>query len=203
MGTRPAELRDVHQGGAPSRLRLLAPLRYLRIAHPEKATYDVVLPLALASSIWVAYSVFSPPVPIFGDAGVLKYARDLLIMAVPFTIGALAAVSMGTPGKSLDRRPPGAELLLDGDLLTLRQFVCFLLGYLSFLGLTTLLGSVIAQLLHDAVKGALTQYPHVMYLCRSCGILSLCILCTSLTTTVFWALYFLTEVVNQEPPEAG
>ncbi len=65
-------------------------------------------------------------------AGVLKFARDLLIMAVPFMIGALASVAMGSPGTHMDRRPVGAELVLDGEVLSLRQFVCYLLGYLSF-----------------------------------------------------------------------
>jgi hypothetical protein len=44
-------------------------------------------------------------------------------MAVPFMIGALASVAMGSPGLHLDKRPVGSDLLLDGEILTLRQFV--------------------------------------------------------------------------------
>ena len=199
MGARQLGLRDVRQGRGRSRLRLLAPLRYLRIIHPEKTTYDVILPVALAVSLWIAYLLFTPTLPIFGDSGVLRYTRDLLIMAVPFTIGALAAVAMGTPGKSLDRRPPGAELWLDGNILTLRQFVCFLLGFLSFMGLSTLIGDVAAVLLRDSVVHWCATIPVAFTLMRAVGVLALFLMLSSLTTTVFWSLYFLSDVVNREP----
>jgi hypothetical protein len=61
----------------------------------------------------------SPKPPLWGDPGLLRFARDLLIMAVPFMIGALAAVSMGAPGEHLDRRPLGVEIMLANDVLTL------------------------------------------------------------------------------------
>ncbi len=121
------------QGDSPSRLRLLAPIRYLWIYHSEKSLYDIKLPVAIGVVAWASYSLITPKIPLFGDAGLLRFARDLLVMAVPFMIGALASVSMGAPGPSFDRRPPGAELLLDGEVLTLRQFLCYLLViYLSW-----------------------------------------------------------------------
>lgn len=61
---------------------------------------------------------------------------------------------MGSSSHNLDKRVPGAGRWLDGELPTLRQFVCYLLGYLSFIGLATLLGITIAILFHLAV-GAL------------------------------------------------
>src|SRR5262245_3190362 len=117
MGTHQVELAEVHHGPPPSRKRLLAPLRYLAIHHPEKTYYDFILP-GIWSGITVAvYWLLDPKPQLFGDAGLLKLVRDLLIMAVPFMVGALAAVSMGAPGPHLDKRLAGSQLVLDGEIL--------------------------------------------------------------------------------------
>jgi hypothetical protein len=119
-------------------------------------------------------------------------------MAVPFMIGALAAVAMGSPGVHLDKRPVGADLLLDNEVLTLRQFVCYLLGYLSFLSLVVLLLSIAAALLHDPITTWLGQHPKFTTPIRTAGVVVLSFLLSSLTITVLWSLYFLTDVVNRK-----
>jgi hypothetical protein len=172
-------------------------MRYLFIYHPEKTRYDLVVPSIVAVCGWAAYALITPRVAIFGDAGLLRFVRDLLIMAVPFMIGALAAVAMGAPGDHLDRRPAGAELYLDGRMLTLRGFVCYLLGYLSFVGLATLGFAVFAGLMHDPVMAWTTGLPAAQNIIRLAGALLLSGLLAFLTVTVFWALYFLTDVVNR------
>jgi len=118
-------------------------------------------------------------------------------MAVPFMIGALAAVAMGSPGGHLDQRPPGTELHLDGRSLTLRSFMCYLLGYLSFLGLITLGLAVGAGLLHDTVAAWVPTASFWHEVVRTVGALVLSGLLSFLTVTVFWALYFLTDIVNR------
>ena len=196
MGTQQVGLRDVAHGPAPSRLRLLAPLRYLAIHHPEKTAYDRLYPAVFAIVMWLAYWFISPKPRLFGAEGLLGFTRDLLVMAVPFMVGALAAVAMGSPGGHLEKRPRGAELHLDGKTLTLRQFVCYLLGYLSFLGLVTLGGVVGAALLHDAVVSWTAHSPAAHLIVMLIGTLGLSMLLSALTITVFWGLYFLTDVVN-------
>lgn len=197
MGTRQIKLIDVQEGGKQSRLRLLAPLRYLKIRHPEKRKYDIVLPIVTGVACWAVYLVMDPRPALFGDAGLLRFARDLLIMAVPFMIGALAAVSMGAPGPNLDRRPLGAELWLDNDPLTMRQFLCFLLGYLSFLGLAVLMGVVAAGLLKDGVLSWTANAPHIRLGVQAVGSLILSLALSFLSITVLWSLYFLTDVANR------
>jgi hypothetical protein len=197
MATRGLGLRDVSERRI-NRLRLLAPLRYLAIQHPEKTTYDLIAPVGAAVVVCLLYFWINPHPAIFGDAGVLKYARDLLMMAVPFMIGALAAVAMGSPGAHLDKRPVGADLLLDGEVLTLRQFVSYLLGYLSFLSLAVLLLSIVAALLRDAIIGWLIVHPAFELPIRVTGVTVLAFLLSSLTITVLWSLYFLTDVVNRK-----
>lgn len=197
MGTEQVKLRDAAPAGQISRLRLLAPLRYLAIRHPEKDRYDVRLPVFVGIFAWIVYSAIEPKPPLFGDGGLLRFARDLLIMGVPFMVGALAAVSMGAPGAHMDERPLGAELYLDREALTLRQFLCYLLGYLCFLGLVTLILVVAAALLRDTVLAWTVQIPLIRGLVKSIGTLALSLLLSSLTITVFWSLYFLTDVANQ------
>jgi hypothetical protein len=197
MGTQQVKLLDVAHAGHVSRLRLLAPLRYLAIRHPEKTRYDVLVPLAVGFLGWAAYSMVEPKPQLFGEEGLLRFARDLLIMAVPFMIGALAAVSMGAPGPHLDRRPIGMELRLDDQVLTLRQFLCYLLGYLCFLGLITLLLVVAAGLLREAVVAWTSHTPLAHGMIVSFGTLMMSFLFSFLTMTVFWSLYFLTDIANQ------
>ena len=193
---RPLELRDVQQGPPADRKRLLAPLNYLRIYHPEKTRYDLILPVVVTVVLWVLYLAVEPKPALFGEAGLLKFTRDLLVMAVPFFVGALASVAMGSPGPHIDDRPIGSSLVLDGEVLTLRQFVCYLLGYLCLLGLVTLAGAVAAELLRPIFRSWTSDYATVRIVLRSVGALGLLGLLSTLSVTVLWALYFLTDIVN-------
>jgi hypothetical protein len=198
MGTQPIrQLRDISHGAAGSRLRLLSPLRYLAIKHPEKYRYDFLIPTLVGLLAWIAYLAIEPKPSLFGDDGLLRFARDLLIMAVPFMIGALAAVSMGAPGPHLDRRPMGTELYLDNDSLTLRQFLCYLLGYLSFLGMATLMLVVASEMMREPILAWTSHAPLWREAVKALGTLSLSLLLSYLSVTVLWSLYFLTDVANQ------
>ncbi len=200
MAACPPTLNDVRHGIRPSRLRLLAPLRYLAISNPEKTRYDFVFPAVFALVGWAIYIEMQPRLPLFGDNGLLKYTRDMLVMAVPFMVGALAAVAMGAPGPYLDKRPAGTELYLAGKTLTMRQFVCYMLGYLCFLGIVTLSLSVGADLLRPTVAEWTKDSATLQLSVRLGGALTLALLLSSLITTVFWSLYFLTDVVNRPAP---
>jgi hypothetical protein len=123
-------------------------------------------------------------------------------MAVPFMIGALAAVSMGAPGDHLDRRPVGGELYLNGELLTLRQFVCYLLGYLSFLGLVTLGLAVFAGLMREPVLEWTKEAVALRAAIRSGGSLILSALLSFLTIQVFWSLSLLSGSSRMDCQEA-
>jgi hypothetical protein len=197
MGTRRVGLQDVSHGLPPARPRLTAPLRYLAIIGPEKAIYDFWVPAGLGICLWGAYMLIEPKPPVFGDSGLLKFIRDLLIMAVPFMVGALAAVAMGAPGPQMDRRPVGTELYLDGEPLTLRRFVCYMLGYLSFLGIVTLIAAYGAEMLHRPILHWTEKSAYLRVWMRGIGMFFLVYLVSSLTVTVFWSLYFLTDVVNR------
>jgi hypothetical protein len=198
MGTRQVGLRDIIEHGGPSsRLRLLAPLRYLSIRHREKRRYDLLVPIIAGACAWAIYMLVSPKPPLWGEAGLLRFGRDLLIMAVPFMIGALAAVSMGAPGPHLDRRPLGAEIMLGNEVLTLRQFLCYLLGYLSFLGMMTLIAVVGAELFHHTFVVWTESSTGIHFFVHAAGTLVLSMMLSFLSVTVLWGLYFLTDVANR------
>jgi hypothetical protein len=197
MGTRQVGLKDIEETAAPRRLRLLAPLRYLIIDAPEKRFYDVTLPLLAAALCWLGYNAIEPRPAIFGDSGILVVAQSFLIMAVPFLIGALAAVAMGSPGTHLDRRAVGVGISLEGKALTLRQFVSYLLGYLCFVGLVTFLFVTALIFLQPSFANWLVDWPITREVLSQAGVATIFALFSTFTITVFWALYFLTDIVNR------
>lgn len=200
MGPHQIGLRDVRHGKPRSRLRLLAPLRYLAIWHPQKTVYDIYMPITIGIGVWSVQQLLFPTLPIFGDQGALKYTRDFLVMAVPFLVGALATVAMSSPAAHLDRRPDGAELVLSGSILTLRQFVCYLLGYLAFLGIVLLGASIVTPLIHDTVMSWLENHVLFRNIVKSAGILSLFLGVSAFSITILWSLFFLTDIVNRHEP---
>ena len=197
MGTSEVNLRDITVGGSSSRLRLLAPLRYLSIRAPEKAFYDRWLPLIVGGASWALYNVLDPKPAIFGPAGLLSVAQNFLLLAVPFLIGSLGAVAMGSPGQHLDRRAVGASVLLDGEVLTLRQFVSYLLGYLCFIGLAAFIMVTVEMLIQPAVVKLLSPETWIGVAVEQIGIALMLAVFSAFTITVFWALYFLTDVVSR------
>ena len=197
MGTREIELRDIQGGGRRSRLRLLAPLRYLSIVAPEKDFYDRWLPLLAGVGGWLIYNLLDPKPAIFGPSGLLSVVQNFLLLAVPFLIGSLGAVAMGSPGQHLDRRAVGVGILLDGEILTLRQFVSYLLGYLCFVGLVTFIVVTVAILVQPAVAKLLVTAGWLTVAIEQAGIAVMLTVFSAFAITVFWALYFLTDIVNR------
>ncbi len=192
------ELRDAIESSGSVQRPLLAPLRYLRIRTSEKHFYDMWLPGLIAVGIWVLTLAVPPSLDYFGPDGLMAAVKDLLVMAVPFLIGSLAAVAMGSPGEHMDRRSVGELIALDGKALSLRQFVCYLLGYLCFLSLVTLVLIIAALWLKPVVDLWTHDYQTVRDLIGYAASLILFLLLSSLTVTFLWALYFLTDVVNRK-----
>lgn len=190
-------LRDVVQTRRPNRWRLLAPLRYLAISAYDKRKYDLVFPLCGGVGLWLGYNCLSPQPALLGANSILASVQTFLVLAVPFLIGALASVAMGSPGDRIDKRVYGTGVVLDGRTLSLRQFVCYLLGYLSFLGLTAFVLITIASFVAPSLIRMLTEATYLSIIFKQIFAATMFILFSAFTTTVFWALYFLTDVVNR------
>lgn len=198
MGTREQIARDIRTSGPRPRARLLAPLRYLKITAPEKRFYDRILPALVGGVLWVGFNLLNPrPSLMEAPGGLVPTIQGFLTIAVPFLIGALASVAMGLPGSHLDRRAPGVPILLDGEVLTLRQFVCYLLGYLSFLGVTLLVTTMAVQLVQPTIQRMLTEGTVAYQAIYQVGVGALMMSGSLFVITIFWALYFLTDIVNR------
>lgn len=124
--------------------RLLVPLKYLRISHPEKIKFDLVFPFVFACLFFL---------PVFSSAfradalkgiDVLGRSSDLMSILTGFFVASLAAVAT-FGGEEMNELMPGKKPVLlpqsvgPPEHLTRRRFLCFLFGYLAFTSLAVYL----------------------------------------------------------------
>ena len=193
--------------------QLGAPVRYLRIAQgggplTSKATYDFTLPAAASLLATAAVWWFSLSLGLYAADGFIPGIINLLNLLIAFFIAALAAVAtFDRPG--LDDRMKGepaimkrrdSKGLVRGHILTHRQFICYLFGYLSFSSIMLLLllygfrlvGHDVASAVHLNVtvgKFALELRP----LLRLIGTYLFFFLFAQIIVTMLLGIYFLTD----------
>lgn len=121
--------------------RLLVPLKYLLIKHPEKAKFDLWFPVVFACFFFspIFSSQFRDAA--LGNMNILDRSSDLLSILTGFFVAALAAVST-FGGDEMDEIMPGhPPVTLQNsrgqkpEELSRRRFLSFLFGYLAFLSL--------------------------------------------------------------------
>lgn len=198
--------------------QLLVPLNYLRIREgsrltQSKAVYDFVLPAILtALSVGLLWWL-SVPLVISAHAALVASLSQLLGLLIAFYMAALAAVA--TFGRDIIDVPlKGGDATLmvrhhDGGhrvkrVLTYRQFICYLFGYLSFLSLLTFTALIFLQkvwpllvakakpyVIWEPVTGTLTPVLFVL----------LFFFLWQLVVTSLLGIYFLSERMQsiQEP----
>jgi len=71
-------------------------------------------------------------------------------------------------------------------------------GLSQLLGLLSLIAVVGATLLHDAIVSLIMGHARTVVAVKAAGVSSLALLLSSLSITVFWSLYLLTDVVNRK-----
>jgi hypothetical protein len=137
--------------------QLMTPVRYLRIRQgvslfKSKAVYDWVLPIII--SIPATYIGYKYSDGIFSEKGVVGGFQKLLEILVPFYIVALAAVATFARD-GLDAPMKGRPATLNirhaqgnwvEHILTRRQFICYMFGYLAFLSLVLFVGILFLNL---------------------------------------------------------
>ncbi|MEE9339777.1 MAG: hypothetical protein V3U87_17030 [Methylococcaceae bacterium] len=125
--------------------QLLSPLNHLRIQHSQKYLFDYFIPLVIALiALIVLIGLMALPVSIniFGHNGLISVITGLIQILVGFYIAALAAVAtfqkegldsfLAGEGATLVVQRRGIEKSIQ---LTRRKFVCYLFGYLAFVGI--------------------------------------------------------------------
>lgn len=183
--------------------RLLRPLDYVRIKHPEKPLYDLFIP-ALFTIIIVAVLMLLPqPIKMSGPDGLFESIVGLLQILTGFYIASLAAIAtFKKPGmdKTMPGDPPTLKTTSRGkiriDQLTRRRFLCLMFGYLALV-------SVFLYFLGKAAlltKGNMTQIlPLNLYPVLKWSFISGFIFVTSnLITTTLLGLYYMVDRIHRD-----
>jgi hypothetical protein len=107
-----------------------------------------VLPAILATICAAAVLYFSLPLRLYSETGLIPGVINLLNLLIAFFIAALAAVAtFDRPGlddplkgePATMKRKKKSGVIVD-HILTHRQFVCYLFGFLSFASVSLLIG---------------------------------------------------------------
>lgn len=185
--------------------RLSKPLDYLRIQHPAKTKYDLVIPLACTVA-GVCLFYFMPKTPaIFGQNGLISLINSLLQVLTGFFIASLAAVATFNKegmDNTMPGDPPRLRVMERGRIkiidLSRRRFLSLMFGYLSFISLFLYLGGGIANLFADSVKALVPQDWHGI---SRWGFLSLYIfLLANLLITTLLGLFYMSDRIHRHDP---
>lgn len=186
--------------------QLCSPVRYLTITQGEglfssKRTYDFVLPALIGAFMALLSSRLPLKLGLFSEKGLVPDVISLLNLLIAFFIAALAAVAtfdregLDDPLKgepALLRRRNKRNVIVE-HILTHRQFVCYLFGYLSFASIAFLLSLYGFRMFGDQIKeligqaGACAAALHVFGVFLFFGLLS------QLVITMLLGIYFLSD----------
>lgn len=181
--------------------KLLTPLNYLRIKHPQKRLVDIVLPLVFSTLICIIFYFLPKPVVLLGQNGLISSLTGFLQVLAGFFIAALGAIAT-FPNKDMDKPTDGIPLKLNELVLTRRQFLSYMFGFLAFTGFILVLFS----------KMVLSAEPNIIYLLgnvnEQCGLWLKLIfsffyftIFNSLLFTTLFGLHYLTEKIHEGKAE--
>jgi len=122
--------------------RLFKPIDYLRVRHPAKWKYDLILPIGLTLGMFFLVTVMPIKPNILGKDGLIVLINNLMGILVGFFVAFLAAVSTFNK-EGMDKVIPGTPMTLrvkessavKNIKLTRRRYLCLLFGYLAFMSL--------------------------------------------------------------------
>lgn len=193
--------------------QLCAPTRYLGIEQgsgllSSKVTYDFVIPAAFALIATALVGYFKFGLGLFVADGFVPGILDLLNLLIAFFIAALAAVAtFDRPG--LDDPMKGEPALMkrkgkDGivrdKILSHRQFICYLFGYLSFISIMLLLALYAIRLVGSDAVGLLdidfslgSIVIELRSVARAVGSFALFFVFGQIIVTMLLGIYFLAD----------
>lgn len=185
--------------------RLLRPLDYLRIEHPEKRKYDFYIPLALSAigTIALACLPFTPS--IFGKDGVVDLFTGLLQILTGFYIASLAAVSTFSQ-KGMDEimvgQPPTLKTFSNGKIITIqltrRRFLSLMFGYLALVSIFLYFLGGGASLLE---KNAKLLPPQSYWVAKWTFLFIYFTMAANLLTTTLLSLFYMADRIHRPNPE--
>lgn len=114
--------------------KLFKPAQYVRISHNEKKWFDIILPVIFAIGFIVLLNQFAYPIKLAGKDSLISLVNGMLQILSGFYIASLAAVSTFQK-EGMDLPMEGSPPKLKGNVLTRRNFLSYLFGYLAFISI--------------------------------------------------------------------
>lgn len=114
--------------------KLFKPLNYIAIRHREKLWFDLFIPALLAIALTVMLSLLPKPIAYVGKDGLISLVNGILQILSGFYIASMAAVAT-FQREGMDDKLEGSPVTLKRHLLTRRQFLTYLFGYLAFMSI--------------------------------------------------------------------
>lgn len=184
--------------------KLLSPLSYLRVRHPQKRGFDLWGPLAITAGLVVLAAILPGPVRFVAEKGVVEQVNELLQVLVGFYIAALAAVATYTH-PSLNQKFAGAPAILphrkkqgEDKELTRRQFLSMMFAYLALLSLVLYFSGILLSIF----ASLLTHIPSVLgrSIARSSVMIVYTFGCAQLVVITLLGLYYLGDRLHRANP---
>jgi len=182
--------------------RLLRPLDYMRIRHPEKLSYDFIIPAILTALIVALLLLLPKPVQLSGKDGLFAAIVGLLQILTGFYIASLAAIATFKK-EGMDQTMPGDPPTLKTsfrgkiriDQLTRRRFLCLMFGYLAFVSVFLYFVGNGALLVSDNLKLVISAklYPIVKWSCVTAYLF----ITSNLIITTLLGLYYMVDRIHR------
>ncbi len=181
--------------------KLFSPLKYWKIKHKQKQKVDALFPLISSLLFCLMYYFLPVRFELLGEKGLVATISDFIQVLTGFYIAALGAIAT-FPNKEIDEPTDGVPLKLGNEVLTRRQFLSYLFGYLSFAGFLFVLVSILLINVSDSLY--LKSYLYSSSALETISIIFLFFFflsfCSIMYTTLY-GLYYLTEKVHEYKPE--
>lgn len=188
--------------------QIFSPLSYLRIKQgnglfTSKKTIDWVVPITMSILTVIVLQMLPMSMSLLGPGGLIIQFLGLLEMMAAFFIAALAAVAT-FDRKGLDDRMRGEPATLMRyrksakgyveHILSWREFICFLFGYLSFSSLSFFIVINFARFVVPAVSDlVIASYPFAICITALLVKFLFFLFFWQLILTMFLGIYFLCD----------
>lgn len=169
-------------------LKLMKPLCYLKIKHEQKFIVDCYIPIFFAISAMLAIYAVPLPIAFLGKSGLISLINGLFQMLIGFFVASLAAVAT-FQRVGMDELMQGNCTTLNGRLITRREFLCYMFGYLAFMSIVVYFGGGVVDITAPLLRNMLDSYHIYSYIAKFIYLFVV----SNILFTTFLSLHFLTD----------
>lgn len=174
--------------------KVLTPLDYLRIKHPEKRFFDWVMPVITGLIITCAISFLPKSVSLIGKDSLVSLVNGILQILSGFYIASMAAVATFNK-EGMDDVMQGKPPILKQIKLTRRKFLTYLFGYLAFMSIGLYFVGGFLQLTSLNIKELhLSTFPFIKSALLFIYITTVC----NIIYTTALGMYFMIDKMHDE-----